>query len=265
MKTSVIYRNNVTQFGKGTQPLLFAHGYGCDQNMWRFITPEFENDYKILLFDHVGSGKSDASAYDFEKYDSLHGYAEDIVAICDELKLSKVIFVGHSVSCMIGILGSIQRPKLFEKLVLIGPSPCYIDQDDYKGGFSRKDIEDMVDTLESNYLGWSSHITPVIAGHPEKPEHSEELHNSFCQMNPEIAKHFAKVTFLGDNREDLSKVSVPAQIIQSHPDVISQREVGLYVHKNIQNSIYTQIEVPGHIPHLTNPLATTNAIRQFLK
>lgn len=264
MKKSTIDRNHVTQFGKGCQPMMFAHGYGCDQKMWRFITPEFENEYRIVLFDHTGSGNSDESAYDFEKYNSLQGYAHDIIEICDELKISNIIFIGHSVSCMIGVLAAIQRPDLFEKLILIGPSPCYINQASYFGGFSREDIEDMVDTLESNYLGWSSHITPIISGHPEKPEYSDELHNSFCRMNPEIAKHFAKVTFLGDNREDLSKVTVPVQVIQSNPDVISQSEVGKFVHNKLQNSIYTQIEVPGHIPHLTDPTATIAAIRKFL-
>lgn len=264
MDTRAVKRNNVIQFGKGHQPMLFAHGYGCDQNMWRFITPEFENDYKIVLFDYTGSGKSDESAYDYDKYNSLHGYAQDIIEICDALKLSNIIFVGHSVSCMIGILASIKRPDLFDKLILIGPSPCYINHGDYHGGFSRKDIDDMIDTLESNYLGWSSHITPIIAAHPEKPEFSEEINNSFCRMNPEIAKHFAKVTFLGDNREDLAKVTVPTQVIQSNPDAISNSEVGKFVHKNIPNSTFTQIEVPGHIPHLTNPTVTTKAIKQFL-
>lgn len=264
MKKSTLKRNNVMQFGKGQQPMMFAHGYGCDQKMWRFITPAFENDYKIILFDHTGSGNSDESAYSFEKYDSLKGYAQDVIEICDELKINKVIFVGHSVSSMIGVLASIQRPDLFEKLVLIGPSPCYINDESYFGGFSKEDINDMVDTLESNYLGWSSYITPVIAGHPEKPEHSNELQNSFCRMNPEIAKHFAKVTFLSDNREDLTRVSVPVQIIQSNPDVISQSEVGKFVHQQIPNSIFTQIEVAGHIPHLTNPSATIEAIKKFV-
>lgn len=264
MSKSIVERNNVKQFGNGRQPILFAHGYGCDQNMWRFITPEFEDEYRIVLFDHVGSGNSDESAYDFEKYDSLQGYARDIIEICDELKLSNVIFIGHSVSCMIGILAAIKRPNLFEKLVLIGPSPCYMNDETYFGGFSKVDIEEMIDTLESNYLGWSSHITPVIAGHPEKPEHSEELYNSFCRMNPEISKHFARVTFMGDNRNDLRKVTVPAQVIQSSPDMISQVKVGMYVHENLQNSTFTQIEVPGHIPHITNPIATIEAIRQFL-
>jgi sigma-B regulation protein RsbQ len=165
---------------------------------------------------------------------------------------------------MVGILASIKRPDLFEKLILIGPSPCYINQVSYTGGFSREDIEDMVDTLESNYLGWSSQITPIIAGHPEKSEHSNELHLSFCRMNPEIAKHFAKVTFFGDNREDIGKVTVPVLVIQSNPDLISQKEVGKFVYEKLQNGTYIQIEVPGHIPHLTNPGATIAAIRTFL-
>lgn len=264
MKTNTVERNNVHQFGQGHQPMMFAHGYGCDQKMWRLITPAFEKVYKIVLFDHTGSGQSDATAYDFKKYDSLEGYAQDIIEICEELQLTNVIFVGHSVSCMMGVLAAIQRPDLFEKLILIGPSPCYINQPTYFGGFSKEDIEEMVATLESNYLGWSSHITPVIAGHPEKPEHSEELHNSFCRMNPEIAKHFAKVTFMGDNRDDLAKVTVPVQIIQSHPDIISQTEVGKFVHEQLPNSIYTEIDVPGHIPHLTDPAATIAAMRTFL-
>ncbi|REL37870.1 alpha/beta hydrolase [Rhodohalobacter sp. SW132] len=264
MKQSAVKRNNITQFGKGEQPMMFAHGYGCDQNMWRFITPEFEIEYKIVLFDHTGSGQSDESAYDFEKYDSLQGYAQDIIEICDELKLRNVILVSHSVSCMIGVLAAIQRPDLFDKLILIGPSPRYINDDSYYGGFSGVDIEDMIETLESNYLGWSSHITPIIAGHPEKPKYSGELYNSFCRMNPDIAKHFAKVTFLGDNRNDLPMVKVPVQIIQSNPDVIASVDVGKFVHQKIQNSLFTQIEVPGHLPHLTNPDATISAIKQFL-
>lgn len=265
MKKSTVDRNHVIQFGKGQKPIMFAHGYGCDQKMWRFITPEFENEYRIIIFDHIGSGNSDISAYDFEKYDSLKGYAQDIIEICDELRLEKVIFVGHSVSCMIGILAAIERPEFFEKLVLIGPSPCYINHNNYKGGFSFKDIEDMVDTLESNYLGWSSYITPIISGHPDKPEHSDELLNSFCRMDPRIAKHFARVTFLSDNRDDLAKLTVPAQVIQSNPDAIAQTIVGIFVHNQLKNSIYTQIEVPGHIPHLTNPTATITAMRELIK
>ena len=264
MKESV-FRNNVKQFGSGSQPMMFAHGYGCDQNMWRFVTPAFENDYQIILFDHTGSGQSDEREYDFDKYSSLDGYAEDIIQICEELELRDVLFVGHSVSTMIGVLAAAERPDLFSKLIMIGPSPRYINDEDYHGGFSKKDISDLIETLESNFLGWSSSITPVIAGNPDKPETAAELHNSFCRMNPEIAKHFAKVTFLADNREDLPRVSVPSLIIQCDPDVIAPTEVGKYVHERMQNSCYVQMNASGHCPHLTAPELTIDAIKAYLE
>jgi sigma-B regulation protein RsbQ len=264
MNNKVIARNNVKVFGKGNQPVVFAHGYGCDQKMWRFITPAFENDFKIILFDHVGSGKSDQTAYDFEKYSSLKGYADDLIEICEVLDLKSVIFAGHSVSSMIGILAAADRPDLFDKLVLIGPSPCYINSSDYFGGFTQKDIEELIATLESNYLGWSSFITPVIIGNPEKEEYSEELRNSFCSMNPDIAKHFAKVTFLGDNRNDLSRVTTRSLIIQSHPDVIAPVEVGKFVHREISNSAYLLLNSSGHCPHLTAPDQVIAGMQTFL-
>lgn len=265
MGTSIISRNNVRQFGKGKQSMMFSHGYGCDQNMWRFVTPDFEDDYKIVLFDHTGSGKSDDTEYDYEKYNSLNGYANDVIEICENLELKNVIYVGHSVGTMIGALVAAQKPQLFSKMIMIGPSPCYINDEDYYGGFSEVDISELVETLESNYLGWSSTITPVIAGDPGKPEVAEELHNSFCRMNPEIAKHFAKVTFLSDNRKDLSQVTVPTQIIQSHPDMIAPVEVGKFVDKELPKSHYTQINSSGHCPHLTSPELTVEAIKEFLK
>ncbi|WP_162343743.1 alpha/beta fold hydrolase [Cyclobacterium salsum] len=264
MEIKIKQRNNINILGKGNQPMVFAHGYGCDQHMWRYITPAFEEDYQIILFDHVGSGKSDQSAYDFEKYDSLQGYADDLIEICDELQLEQVIFVGHSVSSIIGALASIKRPDLFEKLVLIGPSPCYINKNGYSGGFTRQDIDELVETLESNYLGWSSYITPVIIGNPEMPEYSEELRNSFCSMNPEIARHFAKVTFLGDNREDLSKVLTSSLIIQCHPDVIAPVKVGEFVHQQIPNSTYELLDASGHCPHLTAPDKVISHMQTFL-
>lgn len=265
MKQDIISRNYINRLGKGNEPMMFAHGYGCDQNMWRFITPAFEKDYDIILFDHVGSGNSDEHAYDFEKYNDLNGYADDIVEICEVLKLEKVTFIGHSVSSIIGALAAAKRPELFKALILIGPSPCYINNDEYYGGFSKQNIDELIETLESNYLGWSSSITPVIAGTPNKSEFSEELHNSFCRMNPKIAKHFARVTFLGDNREDLSKVSVPALIIQSNPDIIAPVEVGKFVNKKIPNSSFTQLDSPGHCPHLTAPEQTIKAMKFYLK
>lgn len=264
MNTNIIARNNIKEFGEGTQPMVFAHGYGCDQNMWRFITPAFEKDFKIILFDHVGSGKSDQSAYDFEKYSTLKGYADDLIEICEVLELKNIIFVGHSVSCMIGVLAAIDKPDLFDKLILIGPSPCYINQDEYVGGFTKNDIDDLIGTLESNYLGWSSFITPVIIGNPEKQEYSEELKNSFCSMNPDIAKHFAKVTFLGDNRNDLSKVLTQTLIIQCDPDVIAPVEVGKFVHEKIKNSGYKLLNSSGHCPHLTAPQQVISSMQSFL-
>lgn len=265
MKVNTQIRNNIKVFGKGKQSIVFAHGYGCDQKMWRFITAAFEKDYQIVLFDHVGSGNSDVSAYNFEKYSSLKGYADDLNEICEDLHLEEVIFVGHSVSSMIGVLAAAAKPGLYDKLVLIGPSPCYINDDDYFGGFSRKDIDELVATLDSNYLGWSSFITPIIIGNPQKTEYAEELNNSFCSMNPDIARHFAKVTFLGDNRADVSTVKTPALIIQCNPDVISPVEVGEYVHKNMPFSKYVLLDSPGHCPHLTVPDLVIDSIQTFLK
>lgn len=265
MKKDIKSRNNVNQFGNGSQPMMFAHGYGCDQNMWRFVTPAFEEDYHIILFDHTGSGRSDEDEYDFEKYSSLQGYAEDVIQICEELNLEDVLFVGHSVSAIIGVLAATERPDLFSKLIMIGPSPRYINDDDYYGGFSKKDIEELIETLESNFLGWSSSITPMIAGNPDKPEAAEELHNSFCRMNPDIAKHFAKVTFLADNRDDLSGVSVPSLIIQCDPDMIAPLEVGKYVHEQMQNNALVLIHASGHCPHLTAPELTIDTIKSYLE
>jgi sigma-B regulation protein RsbQ len=265
MGIDIALRNNVKRTGQGTQPIVFSHGYGCDQNMWRFITPAFEKDYQVVLFDHVGSGKSDQNAYNFEKYNSLNGYADDLVEICEAFQLQKVVFVGHSVSAIIGVLAAAKRPDLFEKLILICPSPCYINSDDYYGGFTRQDIDELVTTLESNYLGWSSFITPIIIGNTEKPEYAEQLKNSFCSMNPAIAKHFAKVTFLGDNRNDLLRVTTAALIIQCNPDVIAPVTVGEYVHQNIRASKYVLLNSAGHCPHLTSPEQVIAVIQSYLK
>ncbi|MEX0660200.1 MAG: alpha/beta hydrolase [Balneolaceae bacterium] len=261
MTGSVTFRNNINRFGKGAQTIMFAHGYGCDQNMWRFITPAFEKDFDIILFDHIGSGKSDISAYDFSKYNSLKGYAEDVITICEDLNLKNVIFVGHSVSSMIGVLSAVKRADLFSRLIMICPSPRYIKDENYEG-FSKQDIDGMLEMLENNYLGWSSSITPVIAGNDQAA--SDELKNSFCRMNPKIAKHFAKVTFLGDHREDLAKVSTPTLIIQCDPDGIAPVQVGKYVHSQMQNSQFSHFNVPGHSPHLTAPGQTTKAISSYL-
>jgi sigma-B regulation protein RsbQ len=247
------------------RPLVFAHGFGCDQVMWRFVTPDFEVDHQVVLFDHVGAGRSDLSAYDPEKYGSLRGYASDIVEICRELGLRDVVLVGHSVSAMIGVLALQEAPELFGALVMVGPNPRYIDDGDYVGGFRRADIAGLLDALDSNHLGWSAQMAPVIMGnHPEHPELAEELTNSFCRTDPDIARQFARVTFLSDNRADLADVAVPTLVLQCSEDVIAPDVVGRFVHEAIAGSTFTKLAATGHVPHLSAPEETTAAIRAFL-
>jgi sigma-B regulation protein RsbQ len=262
---SVLHRNNVKLTGRGTQPMLFAHGFGCDQNMWRFVAPAFEDRYRVVVFDHVGSGKSDLRAYRRDKYAKLEGYAEDVLEICRELALEDVVFVGHSVSAMIGVLAAIKEPMRFARLVLIGPSPCYLNTGEYRGGFSREDLEGLLDFMDSNYLGWSSAMAPKIVGNPERPELGEELTNSFCRTDPEIAKHFAGATFLSDNRADLAKVTVPSLELQCSQDIIAATEVGEYVHRQIRGSRLVVMRATGHCPNLSHPQETIDAMKAFLE
>jgi sigma-B regulation protein RsbQ len=259
-----IQRNNVTIKGKGTQVMLFAHGFGCDQNMWRFITPAFEEDYKIILLDHVRAGNSDLSAYSTEKYSQLEGYAADIVNICEEMELKEVIFVGHSVSSIIGIIASLQLPGLFKSLILVCPSPSYINEGDYVGGFTHEQITELMDSLDNNHLGWSMTMAPVIMANPEREELTKELVNSFCRTNPEIAKEFARTTFFSDKRDLLSKVNIPTLILQCSEDVIAPEEVGVYVHEKIKNSKLVLLEATGHCPNLSAPEETIAAMKAFL-
>jgi sigma-B regulation protein RsbQ len=260
-----LVKNNVKVSGRPDgQPILFAHGFGCDQNMWRFVTPAFEDAYRVVVFDHVGAGRSDLSAYKPGRYASLQGYADDVLAICRELGLERVVFVGHSVSAMVGLLAAVEEPARFAKLVLIGPSPRYIDDGDYAGGFSREDIEGLLESLDSNYLGWSSAMAPVIMGNPDRPELGAELTNSFCRTDPEIARHFARVTFLSDNRADLPKLTLPALILQCSEDVIAPQAVGEYVHRHIPNSELVLLQATGHCPNLSAPEETIAAMRAFL-
>ena len=262
----VIRRNNVRVLGRGEQTLVFAHGFGCDQNMWRLVVPAFEERYRVVLFDHVGAGRSDTTAYDRRKYETLDGYATDVLEICRELNLADVIFVGHSVSSMIGILAAKQEPGRFKALVLIGPSPRYIDDESgYVGGFSRHDIEGLLGSLDNNYLGWSSQMAPVIMGNPDRPELGDELTNSFCQADPEIAAHFARVTFFSDNREDLRHIRTPTLVLQCSEDVIAPYAVGEYVHRQIPGSQFVVMEATGHCPNLSAPEETVQAIQAFLR
>ena len=265
MENNIIKRNNVVVKGKGSQPMIFAHGFGCDQNMWRFITPAFEDDYKIILFDYVGSGKSDLSAYNSERYSDLNGYADDILEICDALKLEKVILVGQSVSSMIGLLAALKRPELFSNIVFVGPSARYInDGPGYIGGFERKDIEELLDTMDKNYIGWANFLAPAIMKNPERPELGQELTESFCSTDPVIARKFAEVTFFSDNRHDLPKLKVPSLIMQCSDDLIAPLEVGHYLKENIPNSTLKIMKATGHCPHMSAPEETIEIISEYL-
>jgi sigma-B regulation protein RsbQ len=262
----VVERNNVKVSGRTRgQPMLFAHGFGCDQNMWRHVAPAFENDYRVVLFDHVGAGGSDVSAYDRVKYASLEGYAADVLEICRELELRDVIFVGHSVSAMIGLLAAAEDESCFDRLILVGPSPRYMDDVGYVGGFTRDDIEGLLESLDSNYLGWSAATAPAIMGNPDRPELGDELANSFCRADPAIAKQFARVTFLSDNRADLARVTVPSLVLQCREDIIAPPEVGDYVARSLAHGELVMLDATGHCPNLSAPAETIDAIETFLR
>jgi sigma-B regulation protein RsbQ len=257
-------RNNVTVRGAGSPPMLFAHGFGCDQNMWRLVAPAFEAKHRIVLFDHVGAGRADPAAFDKARYATLEGYADDVLEICRAADLRDVVFVGHSVSAMIGILAAVREPERFSKLVLVGPSPRYLNDEGYAGGFTRGDIEGLLESLDSNYLGWSNAFAPVIMGNPHRPELGHELANSFCRTDPELARHFARVTFLSDNRADLRRVRIPTLILQCSEDAIAPRAVGEFVQQAIEGSKLVVMKATGHCPNLSAPEETIAAIREFV-
>ena len=257
-------RNNVRVSGTGPATVVFAHGFGCDQNMWRFLAPSFQDRFKVVLFDLVGSGQSDLSAYDKTKYGSLHGYADDVSEIVDRHGEGPVIFVGHSVAAMIGMLSDLGRPGRYAAQIMVSPSPCYINDVDYVGGFTREDIDSLLDTLESNYLGWSSAMAPAIMGAPGQPELGVELTNSFCRTDPDIAKHFARVTFLSDHRARLAELTTPTLILQCTDDLIAPQSVGEYMQKALPRATLRLIENTGHCPHLSAPSASTDAMEDFL-
>ena len=266
MNPDVLVRNNVTISGRGKQPLMFAHGFGCDQNMWRHVAPAFEDDFRIVLFDYVGSGKSDLSAYDAARYATLDGYASDILDIIQALDLHDVVLVGHSVSSMIAVLAAKRAPQRFARLILIGPSPRYInDPPEYFGGFERADIEGLLDMMDKNYIGWANFLAPAIMKNPEHPEFAEELTESFCSTDPVIARRFAEATFFADNRADLPDVAVPTLIMQCSDDMIAPQQVGDYVHSNMPNSTLRQMRATGHCPHMSHPDETIELMREYLE
>lgn len=244
--------------------MVFAHGFGCDQSMWRFVAPAFEASHRVVLFDHVGAGGSDPAAYDPGRHSSLAGYADDVVELLDELDLGPVVFVGHSVSATIGLLAAARRPELFDRLVLVGPSPRYIDDDGYRGGFAAHEIDELLETMDANYLGWSASVAPVIMGNSDRPQLGEELTSSFCRMDPTIARRFARTTFLSDNRADLAGVRTPSLVVQCRDDFIAPVEVGRYVHENLADSEFALIDAVGHCPNLSAPDVLIGAMREYL-
>ncbi len=260
----VLNRNNVKVFGRGTQPMLFAHGFGCDQNMWRFITNEFENDFRIILFDYVGSGNSDLSAYDPARYSTLQGYARDVMDVVHALDLRDIIFVGHSVSSMIGVLAANEEPDRFEKLILIGPSPRYLNDESYVGGFEQKDIEGLFDMMDRNFIGWANFLAPAIMKNADRPELGAELTESFCSTDPMIARRFAEATFLADNRDDLARVTVPSLIMQCSDDMVAPETVGRYLNSELAKSTLRVMKATGHCPHMSHPEETVALIKEYL-
>ena len=258
-------RNNVRFSGRGERTIVFAHGFGCDQTMWRLVTPAFEADYRVVLFDYVGCGKSDWTAWDAQRYSSLRGYAQDVLDVLSAFDLHEVIFVGHSVSAMIGMLASIVAPERFERLIHIGPSACYVNDAEYTGGFERKDIEGLLDLMEKNYIGWAAFLAPVVMKNPGRAELTEELQASFCATDPRVTRQFARVTFLSDNRADLAKVTVPSLILQCSEDAIAPSTVGLYLRDALPHATLRQMSATGHCPHMSHPEETIALIKEYLQ
>jgi sigma-B regulation protein RsbQ len=258
-------RNNVRFSGRGSKVMVFAHGFGCDQAMWRFVAPAFEDDYRVVLFDYVGCGKSDWSAWNEDRYASLRGYARDVLEILEAFDLRDVVFVGHSVSAMIGMLAAIEAPQRFAHLVHIGPSARYVNDVDYVGGFERKDIEGLLDLMEKNYVGWAAFLAPVVMKNGEREELTEELQASFCATDPRVTRHFARVTFLSDNRADVPKVEVPSLILQCSEDAIAPESVGEYLREAAPRATYRKMSATGHCPHMSHPAETIELIREYLR
>lgn len=263
---AVVDRNNVKVIGQGEKTIVFAHGFGCDQSMWSYIAPAFEEKYRIILFDYVGSGNSDLSAYQSEKYKTLQGYVQDVLDIIESMNLKDIIFIGHSISSMIGMLASIERPDYFDQLIMIGPSSCYLnDTNGYHGGFEQSDIKELLDMMEMNFAGWASYLAPIAMNQPENPILSKDLERSFISGNPKIAREFAEVTFLSDHRGDLAKVTVPTLIMQCSEDSIVPIEAGEYLHNHLTNSTFLLMEAKGHYPHISHPEETIRSIQEYIE
>ena len=265
MSTSIVDRNNVTVRGEGDQPMLFAHGFGCDQNMWRFVAPHFEDAYRVVLFDYVGAGESNLGAYDPDRYGTLEGYAQDVIDVCEALDLRDVVFVGHSVSTVTGMLAAIEAPDRFDDLVLIGASPCYLnDPPDYHGGFEREDLEGLLEMMDKNYIGWADYFASLLMKQAEATEVTEELDRSFCSTDPHVARQFAEVTFLSDYRDAVPEVPVSSLLVQCRDDIVAPPAVSRYLEAHLPDATLSLLDAAGHCPHMSHPAATTTTIKAYL-
>lgn len=263
--TDILKRNNVVVKGRGPETMIFAHGFGCSQKMWKHVAPHFEEQYRTILFDYVGSGQSDAGSYSSKRYSTLQGYAQDILDICHELGIKDAILVGHSVSSMIAVTAALQEPACFKKLVLVSPSPYYFPDGDYKGSFEREDVDALFEMMNNNYLGWSSFLAPVVMGNADKPELTEELANSFCSTDPSIAKEFAKVAFYSDTRSDLPKLKTESLTLQCAQDALAPEETGIYIEKHTPNNTLVNLKATGHCPHISAPEEVVCSIKAYLR
>ncbi|MBT2756514.1 alpha/beta hydrolase [Mesobacillus foraminis] len=266
MNQDIFIRNNVKVLGNGTRSMILAPGFGCDQSVWKPVAKMFENEYRIILFDYVGSGNSDLRAYDAKKYSTLEGYAQDVLDVCSLLELKDAIFVGHSVGSMIGMLASLKNPEHFSDLIMLGPSPCYLNvPPDYFGGFEREQLFGLIEMMERNYLGWATVFAATVMNNPDRPELKAELEERFCSTDPIIARQFAEAAFFADNRKDLSNVTVPTLILQCSEDVIAPVQVGAYIHQHLPGSVLKHMKATGHCPHMSHPEETIDLIRNYLK
>ena len=262
--SNIVKRNNVQITGAGENQIIFGHGFGCDQLVWKEVVKEFNDDYRIITFDYVGSGQSDKGAYSKDRYSTLDGYKQDLIDVCDSLGEGTSIFVGHSVSSMIGMLASIERPELFSKLIMIAPSPYYLNESGYQGGFDKTDIEELLELMEVNYKQWAKYLAPLIMLNENLPELAEDFEELLCSNDPQIAREFAEVTFTTDVRAELKRLLVPTLIMQPQYDAIVPNEVGHYVHKQIPQSQLVVMEAIGHNPHISHAVETSAVIKEYL-
>ncbi|XVJ71238.1 MAG: alpha/beta hydrolase [Rhizobacter sp.] len=259
-------RHHVTELGSGLHTLVFAHGFGCDQSMWRDVVPAYQDRFKVVLFDFIGSSHSDTSAYDPQRYATLNGYAQDVLDICEALDLNQTVFVGHSASAMIGALASVSQPERFAHLVMVAPSPRYInDPPDYVGGFNRADIEGMLDMMEHHFVGWADATAPVIMKNDDRPQLKQTLGASFCAMDPAIALRWARAIFLADNRKDLPQIKTPSLIVQCTDDAIAPLSVGQYMHAQLPRSLLRVMKATGHCPHMSEPEEFIGVLDRYLQ